>query len=55
MNALVTFGELKVICEGYDFSTDPYVLAGSCGVTIFIENAMEEQSGFNCLLNLFKA
>ncbi|KAH9366357.1 hypothetical protein HPB48_006191 [Haemaphysalis longicornis] len=25
------FGFIQVICEGYDFPDDPYVLVGSCG------------------------
>jgi hypothetical protein len=32
------FGKLSVSCEGYNFPEDPYILAGSCGVSekIFI-------------------
>ncbi|KAI6184184.1 Store-operated calcium entry-associated regulatory factor [Aphelenchoides bicaudatus] len=26
------FGRISVTCEGYDYSEDPYVLAGSCGL-----------------------
>ncbi len=29
------FGKIMVICEGYDYPGDQYVLVGSCGV-IFI-------------------
>ncbi|KAI8911201.1 hypothetical protein DFJ77DRAFT_469187 [Powellomyces hirtus] len=29
---LYKFGTTEVICEGYDFAEDPYILAGSCGV-----------------------
>jgi hypothetical protein len=27
------FGKLSVSCEGYDYPEDPYILAGSCGVS----------------------
>ncbi len=32
------FGKLSVSCEGYAYPEDPYILAGSCGVSekIFI-------------------
>ena len=26
---------MRVSCEGYDYSDDPYILAGSCGVFYF--------------------
>ena len=29
----IRFGVLKVICEGYSFPNDPYILNGSCGVS----------------------
>lgn len=28
------FGKLDVLCEGYDYPNDPYVLKGSCGVSM---------------------
>lgn len=28
------FGKLDVLCEGYDYPFDPYVLKGSCGVSM---------------------
>lgn len=31
----VRFSSLKVSCEGYEFTDDPYVLYGSCGVGLF--------------------
>lgn len=31
----VKFGKLNVICEGYDYPDDSYILAGSCGVNIY--------------------
>lgn len=33
----VKFSMLKVSCEGYDFTDDPYVLAGSCGLEYSLE------------------
>jgi hypothetical protein len=27
------FGKLSVSCEGYAYPDDPYILAGSCGVS----------------------
>lgn len=30
------FGTIDVICEGYDYPDDPYVLKGSCGVCVYI-------------------
>lgn len=43
MDSAYTFGEIEVVCEGYDYPDDPYILAGSCGVRnsncrFFIEN-----------------
>tara|TARA_B110001469_G_C9639359_1_gene321246 strand:+ start:378 stop:974 length:597 start_codon:yes stop_codon:yes gene_type:complete len=31
------FGILDVVCEGYDYPTDPYILVGSCGLEYTIE------------------
>ena len=31
------FGRLDVVCEGYDYPTDPYILVGSCGLEYTIE------------------
>ncbi len=28
------FGSVEVLCEGYAYPDDPYILAGSCGVSI---------------------
>jgi hypothetical protein len=27
------FGKISVSCEGYNYPEDPYILAGSCGVS----------------------
>jgi hypothetical protein len=32
------FGEVKISCEGFENSNDPYVLEGSCGVLSFYFN-----------------
>jgi hypothetical protein len=31
------FGRIEVMCEGYKYPTDPYVLTGSCGLEYTIE------------------
>ena len=31
------FGRLDVMCEGYEYPTDPYILVGSCGLEYSIE------------------
>ena len=28
------FGKVEVTCEGYEYPDDPYILRGSCGVSI---------------------
>lgn len=28
------FGKVEVTCEGYDYPDDPYILRGSCGVSL---------------------
>ena len=30
-------GSVNVICEGYDYPDDPYILAGSCGLEYTLE------------------
>ncbi len=27
------FGRIRVVCEGFDYPDDPYILKGSCGVS----------------------
>lgn len=34
MDNAYRFGETTVVCEGYDYPEDPYVLRGSCGVRL---------------------
>lgn len=33
MSSDYEFGKIVVSCEGYDTPNDPYILAGSCGVS----------------------
>jgi SOCE-associated regulatory factor of calcium homoeostasis len=33
MDNAYRFGQIAVSCEGYDYSDDPYILRGSCGVS----------------------
>lgn len=37
MNKKYRFGWIEVSCEGYDYPTDPYILAGSCGLRYNID------------------
>lgn len=32
------FGRVEVLCEGYDYPDDPYILKGSCGLEYTIDN-----------------
>ena len=34
MDNAYRFGQVEVSCEGYDYPEDPYILKGSCGVSI---------------------
>ena len=36
MDSGYQFGRIQVSCEGYDYPDDPYVLRGSCGVSVFV-------------------
>ena len=40
------FGRLSVSCEGYNYPEDPYILAGSCGVSVKIGIMMEKNIRF---------
>lgn len=35
------FGKIEVLCEGYDYPDDPYILKGSCGVQYTLELTKE--------------
>ena len=37
------FGNLEVVCEGYDYPDDDYVLVGSCGLEFAIEKTADSQ------------
>lgn len=37
LDSSVRFGETTVVCEGYDYPDDPFVLVGSCGVEYTLE------------------
>jgi len=41
MEATVRFGKVEVICEGYDYAEDDYILAGSCGLEYTLELTRE--------------
>merc|ERR1719150_1320057 len=45
------FGQVEVVCEGYDHPDDPYILAGSCGLEYTLELTKEghqqQKSGHN--------
>ena len=41
MDNSLRFGQLKVVCEGYDYPDDPFILAGSCGLEYFLELTKE--------------
>jgi len=40
------FGQMKVVCEGYDYPDDPYILRGSCNLEYSLEytNAGKQRS-----------
>eukprot|EP00049_Salpingoeca_infusionum_P000327 m.39029 g.39029 ORF g.39029 m.39029 type:complete len:298 (+) comp10279_c0_seq1:487-1380(+) len=38
LDKAVRFGRVEVLCEGYDYPDDPYILAGSCGVEYELES-----------------
>lgn len=37
MDNAYRFGKVEVVCEGFDHPDDPYILRGSCGVSVFLE------------------
>eukprot|EP00727_Mastigamoeba_balamuthi_P002242 m51a1_g12014 hypothetical protein (140) ;mRNA; r:152-733 len=39
LDSAVQFDELDVSCEGYESPDDPYILAGSCGLTYSLRPA----------------
>lgn len=50
MDNAFRFGRVDVLCEGYDYPDDPYVLKGSCGMEYTLDVTMEgmkKQQGHN--------
>ena len=47
MEGAVRFGRVEVVCEGYDYPEDDFILAGSCGLEYTLELTKEgkQQSG----------
>jgi len=43
LDSAFRFGVTDVVCEGYEYPDDPYVLAGSCGLEFTIELTAEGQ------------
>merc|ERR1712107_433993 len=43
MDNLYRFGSVEVICEGYNYAEDPYILKGSCGLEYTLELTKEGQ------------
>ena len=41
MDNLYRFGSVEVVCEGYDYPDDPYILKGSCGLEYTLELTKE--------------
>jgi len=41
MEGSVRFGDLEVVCEGYDYPEDEFILAGSCGLEYTLELTRE--------------
>lgn len=36
MDSAYRFGRIQVSCEGYEYPDDPYILRGSCGVSLIL-------------------
>ena len=41
MEGTVRFGRVEVVCEGYDYAEDDFILAGSCGLEYTLELTKE--------------
>jgi len=41
MDNSLRFGKVEVVCEGYDYPDDPYILVGSCGLEYHLELTKE--------------
>ena len=44
LNTKVRFGKVEVVCEGYDYPEDDFILAGSCGLEYSLELTKEGRS-----------
>jgi len=38
----ISFDNIKVVCEGYDYPDDPFILAGSCGLEYTLKKVQIE-------------
>ena len=45
MDNAYRFGRVEVVCEGYDYPDDPYILKGSCGLEYTLDYTQEGDSG----------
>ena len=55
MDNLYRFGEIEVVCEGYDYAEDPYITKGSCGLEYTLEYTKEGNIEFRIIyLKLIK-
>ena len=41
MDNMFRFGNIEVVCEGYDYPDDPYITKGSCGLEYTLDYTME--------------
>lgn len=41
------FGEVTVVCEGYDYPEDEYILRGSCALEYTLEYASGSNRSYN--------
>ena len=56
MDNLYRFGEIEVVCEGYDYPEDPYITKGSCGLDYTLEYTKEgrlSKTKYNILHKMF--
>ena len=47
MEPTVRFGKVEVVCEGYDYPEDDFILAGSCGLEYTLELTREGRQQHN--------
>ena len=57
MGRRYSFGEINVVCEGYEHANDPYIMEGSCGLEFTLnrgyKGVMNRQSPLASFFNLF--